>query len=368
MKYILSVILFFTVIEFQCFAQDTIYISKTGVRVADRELMDSYEFIRVDQTNPNRATISTYFKSGKIKSKVDVVNERSLKSNEYKKGVQALSMYNDIRWLYDGIYQEWYMSGKIRKKIGFRNAGNSGAMLVYWENGNLKRKEVYNDKNWKMVSGECFDIKGKKIDFFPFYSNAVYDDGVYRSLDMFYYSKISYPARALNRNAAASIAVFTQFDNTGKVVDAFVRHPVDEDLDKAAIALAKSIGSLTKPACVDNKPVAQQIMFTFNYNLPIYAKEMIEKGNGNDSVYIDKNGYSTQSRKRCSKILLFKAVADQADNLFYSTFDKKGTLLSSVQISKSKTLENIRKNYKSLLENVPTSTIQMIDFCKVLIN
>ncbi|MBV5283797.1 MAG: hypothetical protein JZU53_15360 [Paludibacter sp.] len=99
MKYIISVILFFTVIEFQCFAQDTIYISKTGVRVADLELMDSYEFIRVDPTNPNRATISTYFKSGKIKSKVDVVNERSLKPNEYKKDVQALSMYNDIRWL-----------------------------------------------------------------------------------------------------------------------------------------------------------------------------------------------------------------------------------------------------------------------------
>jgi len=366
MKYIFYIVLFFTVLQFRCFAQDTIYISRTGVKVSDRALMDSYEFIRIDSTNANRATILAYFKSGKLKSKAEVVNERSLKPNEYKKGVHCVFMYNDIRWLYDGIYQEWYTSGKIWKKMNLRNGGYSGSMLVYWKNGNLKRKEIYDDENWQMISGECFDIKGKKTDFFPFYKGAVYDDGVHRSPELFYYSRLSYPVGALNRNATASITVFTQFDNTGKVVDAFVRHPIDKDLDKAAIALAKSIGSLTKPASVDNEPIAQQIMFTFNYNLPVYVMDMIEHANGNDSIYIDKNGYSTPNKNGCSKILLFKPVTEQADDLFFSTFDKNTKLVSTIHISKSKTLENLRKKYKNPLRNMPISTIQMIESAKYL--
>jgi len=362
MRYILLIFSFF--ILFQCFAQDTIYISKTGIKVKDRGQMDTYEIIKIDSSNTKRATISHYFKSGQLKSTVEAVNERSLKSGEYKTGVQALEMYNDIRWLFDEEYKEWYRSGNIRKEIGFRRGGNCDLMLIYWDNGKLKRKEVY-DKNWNMISGECFDSNGNKINFSPYYTDAVYNVGNYKSPTQFYYSKISYPIGALKRNASANIAVFTQFDNKGKVIDAFVRHPGDRDLDSAALSLAKSIGSLTKPSYVDDEPVAQQIMFTFRYTLPKFTIDLIEKANGLDSVYIDKNGFIKSQRKGCTSILLFKPVPSTKDDLFFSVFDKNGKLISMVKISKSKTIENIRKRFKPLTNSL-FSTMQLLEICKVI--
>lgn len=363
MKYTLTISSLFILFQFQCFAQDTIYISKTGIKGKDRSQMDTYIIIKIDPSNTKRATITNYFKNGQLKSTVEVVNERSVKSGEYKTGLQALVMYNDIRWLFDGEYKEWYESGELYKKIGFRKGGNCQEALYYWTNGKIKRKEIYDDQNWSFISGECFDEDGKQIAFYPVYTESEFEKGNYSSLSQYYFKNVRYPENAIKRKLAAKIAVFIEFDNSGKLIDAFVRHPFDHDLDSAAIALAKTAEQLSKPATVDGSSIAQQQMFIFNYNLPKFAKEMIEKATGNDSVYVDKNGYQISNPKRAFSVLLFKPVIGSNDELFYKILDKDRKLVSSTRFSKLYFFKIFHAIFKDPLKNTLISTKSLIDTC-----
>ena len=146
MKFRIFVLVTFLFSILYSFAQDTIYISKTGIKSKDRSLMDTYEIIKTDTSNANRATITKHFKSGQLKSTVEGINERSIKSGGYKTGLQSLEMYNDIRWLFDGEYKEWYESGELYKKIGYKKGGNYQDALYFWANGKIKRKEIYDEQ------------------------------------------------------------------------------------------------------------------------------------------------------------------------------------------------------------------------------
>lgn len=368
MKYTLSIFLLFILFQFQCFAQDTICISKTGIKGKDRSQMDSYEIIKLDCSNTKRATITNYFKNGQLKSTIDVVNERSIKAGEYKTGLQSLVMYNDIRWLFDGEYKEWYESGELYKKIGFRKGGNCQEALYYWANGQIKRKEIYDDQSWSLISGECFDQDGKQISFYPVYTEPEFKKGNYSSLSQFYYNNIRYPENAIKRKLASKIAVFIEFDNTGKFVDAFVRHPFDQDLDSAAIALAKTVEQLNKPATVDGSPISQQQMFVLSYNLPEFAREMIEKATGMDSIYVDKSGCQISNPKKAIFVLLFKPVIDSKDELFYKILDKNRRLVSITRFSKLSFFKAFQLFFKYPFQNTLMTTRTVIDTCLKLSN
>jgi len=368
MKYILSIVSLCILFPFQCFAQDTIYISKTGIKGKDRSLMDTYELITIDPSNTKRATITTYFKSGKLKSTVEALNERSLKLGEYKTGLQALEMYNDVRWLFDGEYKEWYESGELYKEIGFRKGGNYQLALYYWENGKMKRKEIYDEYKWTFISGECFDRDGNKTAFYPVYTESEFKTGKYNTLSQYYFRNVRYPENSIKHKLAAKIAVFIEFDNTGKLIDAFVRHPFDHDLDSAAIAFAKTIEKLNKPATIDGRSIAQQLMYVFNYNLPEFAKEMIENATGRDSIYVDKNGFQISNPKRAANVLILKPVTDSKDDLFYKVFDKNRRLVSNTRFSKPYFFKIFHAFFSDPFKNTLMSTKSVIETCLKLSN
>jgi len=363
MKFRIFVLVTFLFSILYSFAQDTIYISKTGIKSKDRSLMDTYEIIKTDTSNANRATITKYFKSGQLKSTVEGINERSIKSGGYKTGLQSLEMYNDIRWLFDGEYKEWYESGELYKKIGYKKGGNYQDALYFWANGKIKRKEIYDEQKWTFISGECFDKDGQQIAFYPVYTDSEFKKGNYSSLSQYYLKNVRYPKNAIKRKLTAQIAVFIQFDNTGKLIDAFVRHPFDHDLDSAAIALAKTAEQLNKPPTLDGSSIAQQQMIVLTFNLPKFAEEIIVKANGADSVYVDKSGYQISNQKKAFFVLLFKPVVGSNDELFYKVLDKNRRLVSSSRFSKFNFFKIFHSLFKDPLKNTPLSTKSVIDIC-----
>jgi Uncharacterized protein conserved in bacteria len=357
---VLALMNFFVVLSW---SQDTIYIAKNGVEVKDRKLMDDYMFIQKDSDNKNKAVISRYFNSGKLKWRVGAINERALKQGEYKTGLQALYMHDDIRWLFDGPVKEYYESGTLYHEGEYDYGGSVGEVRYYWENAVLKRKEIYDPKNWKMDSGECFDQNGKKTAYFPIYQPCEYKNGKTESLYQYFYSKLEYPKNAISRRAEKKMGVFIDYDNEGNCINAFVRHPVDPDLDSAVICLAKSVKKLDKPATLDGKPYAQQLLFVFNYNIPYFAYDIVNNATGIDSVYLDKSGMLISNAKKAYNVLLFKPSLNSKDDVNYKTFDQHRNLVSMSHISKSEFNDSFKLYFKNPYKITLMTTKRIIETC-----
>lgn len=138
--------IFFTGCGLSLNAQDTSYYKDNGDEVSALSLADYYAVLERNPADSSKATVKTYFKSGKIRSEA------------------YYSDYN--KTLLDGKFKTYYENGHIRQNIDYKNGKMNGQVLTYWENG--KPKRIDNFKNNKFINGKCFNEEGKLIPHIPF--------------------------------------------------------------------------------------------------------------------------------------------------------------------------------------------------------
>ncbi|UAB85732.1 hypothetical protein INR75_06880 [Zunongwangia sp. SCSIO 43204] len=58
-------------------------------------------------------------------------------------------------------YMEYYNNQQVRLKFTIKENKLDGELVAYWNNGNLKRKDLY--KEGKLIEGKMWDKHGKEI-------------------------------------------------------------------------------------------------------------------------------------------------------------------------------------------------------------
>jgi TonB family protein len=235
--------IFFTGLDLSLNAQDTSYYKDNGDEVSSLSLSDYYAVLERNPADSNKATVKTYFKSGKIKSE-------KYYSNFDKK-------------VFDGKFKAYYADGQLRQAIDYKNGKMNGQVLTYWENG--KPKRIDNFKNDKFINGKCFNEEGKLIPHTPFERMPEFPGG---ETGMIFYlrRKIRYPKKARKKRIEGTVVIQFVVGKDGNVINAKVFKSVNPDLDQEALDIVKKMPKW-KPGIQDGEPVSVQYSLPIRFNL-----------------------------------------------------------------------------------------------------
>jgi len=230
-------------------AQDTTYLDNAGRTVKSLQLADYYRIVKPD-ADGKKAKSLEYYKSGKLKSECTLIDKGAEKPN----------------WVMDGLYKSWYESGIHQSEIEYTIGLKNGKLITYWPNGKRKRKEEY--VYTKFISGNCYNEKGKEVDFYPYYQPAKFVGGT----DSIY----SYIRRNLQQIQSDSGKVISgqvvlsfSIDTEGAVSNLAIKKSSDTHLNQEAIRIISSMPKW-KPALQDGEPfissATQTVKFGKNPN------------------------------------------------------------------------------------------------------
>ena len=220
-------------------AQDTTYFNKTGKKVGTKDSADHYSFIIRNQEDTNRVKLISYYASGKQKSEVNYINQN--------------------KKILDGLSSMWSEEGTLTSEAEYVNNKMNGTFKTYWDNGNLKRSDRY--ENDQFVSGNCFSSTGKDTAYFPYEQSPVYPGGT-AELRKYMSNAVKYPAEARRKEIQGRVLIQFSVNQQGKLGDFKVTQKVDPMLDEEALRVIKNMPDW-QPGKMDGKPAK------FLYALPV---------------------------------------------------------------------------------------------------
>lgn len=220
-------------------AQDTTFFKKTGEKVSTKDSADHYSVIIRNHEDTNRAKLIRYYASGKLKSEHNY-------SNFNKKTL-------------DGLSSMWLEDGKLTFEAEYVNNKINGSFKTFWENGNLKRSDRY--ENDQFFSGNCFSSTGKDTAYFPYEQRPVYPGGP-AELSKYVSNAVKYPADAKRKEIQGRVMVQFSVNEEGELGDFKLTQKVEPMLDAEAVRGIKNMPDW-QPGKIDGKPAK------FLYALPV---------------------------------------------------------------------------------------------------
>ncbi len=330
-------------------AQDTIYFDKNECEIDNPGKAKTYEIIQRDSVDKKSAVLTEYFRSGKVKSSVSLVNEAFAPSKEFKianRNSFILSKDRTTKWLYNGRYKEWYPDGKMKKDIDFRYGYLCGQLFTYWNNGNIKRKEMYN--SGELVKGECFNSNGRAAVYSGFYTPPGLNVKEFASAQSIIAQKVRYPANLLEQRVAGRMQVITYTNVKGKVYKNVIRKSLHPLLDEQAYKLLLSNNIFESPAQIDGEPSSGFTIFTFVINNPKFTIDLYMKPSGTDTIYYDKYGFIQKTRQNAESMELLNVSGADSSELIQTVFDGNGVIRSKCAINRNLSCDRIREKYPDL--------------------
>ncbi len=143
-----------------------------------------------------------------------------------------LSHYENLRTrLLDGMAESWWPNGQLSVREEYAHGKRLGEMRLYYENGQLKRRAVYNGEN-NRSTGDCFAPDGQPVPFFEFEVMPLYPEGSGDSpaVVQAIMRNTRYPTLALRRQLSAVIKVKFAVNAQGQVVDVHAIDPAPQDI------------------------------------------------------------------------------------------------------------------------------------------
>jgi len=256
---IIKRIFIFTLIFFTCivysYSQDTLYHNVKGESVKSLNEVHHYTVTTPDSV-PHTSIVREYSAAHILKSEKHYLNH--------------IDTVGDTRFRYlRGITKEWYDNGQLYKKDDTNRTKGVGTFSLYWENGQLKRQDNY--KNGKFTGGNCFNLSGKKIKYFPYETNAEYRNGNY-DLASFLSRNLEYPIEMKRSGLQKRVFVLFTVTKEGKITNVHIRlseNEVPDLFDIEAIRVVKLVTDM-KPKLIDGEPTDSElcfpVIFTLNTN------------------------------------------------------------------------------------------------------
>lgn len=221
------------------FAQDTVYYDYSGTKVTDGSIASEYEIIELKGNG--EALVKHYSISGKIKSEYNYL--------PYSDSVKTLH----------GPARQWNDNGQKIMEGNFKEGKRDGQLLTYWDNGQLKRNDMY--KDGELVEGKCYTKEGKKTAYFDYEVMPSFKGGD-KALINFLVRNVKYPPIARENGMQGKVYVTFIIDKEGYVTEVRILRGVSPELDAEAIRVVNLLPKW-KPGYMDGIPVKVQ------YNLPI---------------------------------------------------------------------------------------------------
>jgi len=162
----------------------------------------------------------------------------------------------------NGNYEEWYLSGNKRLICHYTNDKLDGEFQVFYENGNLKRYEKWENGEW--LTGECYDEQGHQTDYCSYHEMAEYIGGITK-LFQYIGNHIKYPRYAQLNGIEGTVYVRFTIDTDGSVINVEIARGVEQHLNNEAIRIVSNMPKW-KPGRFEGKVV--QTVFT----LPVAFK------------------------------------------------------------------------------------------------
>lgn len=218
------VILLWFIVSSTMYGQDTIYLNIKKQEVLKTDAV--YYKIHKPTSKQSPFYYRIYLLSGKLK--FETVYKNSKKQQKIK-------------------HSAWYDSGELYLEINYKKDKVDGEFLAFYENGSLKRKDLY--KKGKLLEGNCWGQDGNPIPYFKYEQQPKFQGG-WKEFISYLKNNISNPY-----NLSTKIVVKFFIDCKGEVTDIqLIQESNDINLNSSVIAAIMNMPNW-EPAKEDGKTV-----------------------------------------------------------------------------------------------------------------
>jgi protein TonB len=221
------------------YGQDTLYYNNLGKEIPSSENCYTYDVIYHNAIDTDKVLVKHFDCS------VYLISETHY--SDYKKRIL------------DGESKYFYMSGQLHWKIDYKTGKFNGKRLSYYENGKLKREDIFEDNLF--ISGKCFGVDGSDTTYYEFEKMPQYPGGE-EELFKYLQNEVKYPKKSRRKGITGKVYINFEIDKDGNVSNVSVVKSVDSLLDAEALRAVQLMPRWT-PGYQDGVPVRVQ------YNLPI---------------------------------------------------------------------------------------------------
>ncbi len=247
-------------------------LSVQGQKVHDTIFLDKYSdecsrgnfmYYRIKTSTQDGYFEKDYYKSGQLRKEGCYLNgETAIPDGPviyYFENGNIWKEHNFNKGKRDGESKVFYPSGQFYYSEQHSNDELHGKRMVYYENGNHKREEIF--RNNSLISSACFKIDGSPDIYFPFLQIPEYSGGDAARIQ-FLIDNIIYPKKARRNNIMGVVYLSFDLSEEGEVERVKILKGVHPVLDAEAIRVVK-IMPKWKPGKQDGKNVRVQ------FNMPI---------------------------------------------------------------------------------------------------
>lgn len=224
---------------FSAKSQDTVWISKSGRIITSKDSADRYNLI--------------------YKNKIDTQEVKVVSCTLDGVAYLERNYYPFFpKMVFNGPYRV-FDNGILKIEKHYKNDTLHGPLKVFWENGKLRRNEIY-DKG-KLIQGNCYTSDGADTAYFEHEIRARFPGGM-DSLVKFIRKTLHYPSAAKSDGIEGTVYVAFTITKEGAVTDVFIRKGVHPYLDKQVMLLMSKMPRWI-PARQEDKLVSS------TYTLPV---------------------------------------------------------------------------------------------------
>jgi len=133
-----------------------------------------------------------------------------------------------------GVLRKWYNTGQLRWEANYSKGRLDGTVKAYWENGRIKRDDVY--EQGKMKISKCYTKLGADTVYYPFERDPTFPEGMGKLYE-YLTENTRYPQEAAKDSVEGKVFVQFVVERDGSINQVTVVKGVNPYLDKEAYRL-----------------------------------------------------------------------------------------------------------------------------------
>jgi len=254
--------------------QEIIYYDKNWKGCSQSEA-EFFRIVNYDKKRKPVGKIMDYFITGELHAEIEgALNIDNYYNSKSKFTGFAEGFYKSGAKQFETLYdnqgnivtrKRWHENGQLRQKASFKNGQFDGQLLTYWENGNAKRIDEYN--NGELITGKCFNIDGEEIDYFDYEEMPKFPGGE-KGLLQYIHNEIRYPYRSLRNNIQGRVLINFAIEIDGSISDIKILESVNSEIDIEAIRVVSQLPKFI-PAKEDGETVKVYYTLPINFRLSL---------------------------------------------------------------------------------------------------
>lgn len=218
-------------------AQDTTFYDYKWNKIKSLIGARYYELTQKDSADPSKYVVRKYVRPKTL------LEETSYSDSALK--------------IQEGMYRKFYESGDLHLVVNFKNGKMDGDLISYWGEGQLKRKDKYENGNF--ISGKILNTNGRELEYYPFIILPSFRGGE-KKLNAYLKKELHYPPSAIEKKVEGIVQVGFTLSDKGVIRDVKLIKGVQEDLDAEALRVVR-IMPRWNPKMIDG--IGEEMFYIF---------------------------------------------------------------------------------------------------------